>query len=248
MPTANVAVINASTVVTDDEVRLLTAALQKQVSNDFAPAWGIDARLTFVPKGQTPPPGTWWLSILDDTDRALVLGHHELTPDGLPIGKVFAHTDKRFGLKWTVTASHELLEMLADPDVNLTVFVHPEPGAGTLYAYEVCDPCEDDVFAYEIDGIPVCDFVYPAYFEIARPPGSTRFDHLDKLPGPLPAVLKGGYITSYDVHGTANWQPVKAATVPHAPTDRTHLPERVSHRQALRRAPRSNLRRSTAFT
>jgi len=42
-------------------------------------------------------------------------GHHDLTPDGLPVGKSFAGTDKHFGHSWTVTASHELLEMLADP-------------------------------------------------------------------------------------------------------------------------------------
>jgi hypothetical protein len=247
MPTANVAVINASTVVTDDECRSLTAALQKQVSNDFAPAWGIDAKLLFIATGETPPADHWWLSILDNTDRALVLGHHELTPEGLPIGKVFARTDKRFGLKWTVTASHELLEMLADPDANLTVFVHPQPGVGTLYAYEVCDPCEDDADAYQIDGIDVCDFVYPAYFESFHAPGR-KYDHLGKLDAPLPTVLKGGYVTAYDVHGSKDWQPVKAAEVPHGPTDRTHLHERVSHRRHRRRTPHGALKRSTAFT
>jgi hypothetical protein len=239
-----VAVINASTEVTDEECRRLTAVLQKQVSNDFAPAWGIDATLVFVPKDTTPPPGTWWLSILDNTDRALVLGHHELTPDGLPVGKVFAGTDRRFGLKWTVTASHELLEMLADPGVNLTVFVHPTQGAGTLYAYEICDPCQDEAFSYQIDGVDVCDFVYPAYFETFRAPGSARFDHAGKIEAPLPKVLKGGYVTQYDVHGTQDWQPVKAAEVPHGPTDRTHIPDRVSHRRERRRLAEEALRRS----
>ncbi|MDR3535512.1 MAG: hypothetical protein P4L71_03340 [Acetobacteraceae bacterium] len=244
-PAITVAVINASTVVTDAACASLTAALQKQVSNDFAPVWGIDATLVFVPKGGTPPAGTWWLSILDNTDRALVLGHHELTPDGFPVGKVFAGTDKRFGLKWTVTASHELLEMLADPGVNLTVFVHPTEGSGTLYAYEICDPCQDESFAYEIDGIPVCDFVHPTYFETFRAPGSTQFDHMGKLPAPIPGVLQGGYVTSYDVHGTQDWQPVKAASVPYGPADRTHLPDRPSHRQARRRMPQAAWRRSS---
>ena len=78
-----------------------------------------------MPTGGTPAAGTWWLSILDNTDRAGVLGHHDLTPDGLPVGKSFAGTDKHYGHSWTVTASHELLEMLADPDINLSVFVHP---------------------------------------------------------------------------------------------------------------------------
>ena len=181
MPPIAVSVINASTVVTDDECRRLTEALQQQVSRDFAPAWGIDAALTFVPKGVAPAAGTWWLSILDDTDRAGVLGHHDLTPEGLPLGKSFAGTDKHYGHCWTVTASHELLEMLADPGINLTVFVHPAPGDARLYAYEVCDPCQDDAFGYDIGGVTVGDFVYPAYFESFRAPGSTRFDHVGKL-------------------------------------------------------------------
>ena len=174
MPDIVVSVINASSVVTDDQCRTLVAALQKQVSHDFAPVWGIDATLAFVPTGGTPAPGTWWLSILDNTDRAGVLGHHDLTPDGLPVGKSFAGTDQHYGHSWTVTASHELLEMLADPDINLTVFVHPEQGNDTLYAYEVCDACQDDSFGYDIDGVTVCDFVYPAYFQTFRQPGSTR--------------------------------------------------------------------------
>src|ERR1700682_2686327 len=91
-------VINQSTVVTDDQVIPVVGALQKQVTNDFRPIWGIDAELQFVPSGAQPPPGTWWLSILDDSDQANALGYHDLTTDGLPIGKVFAGTDLRSAL------------------------------------------------------------------------------------------------------------------------------------------------------
>jgi hypothetical protein len=82
MPEIVVSIINTSTVVTDEECRALTAALQQQVSRDFAPAWGIDGKLTFVPKHQAPAAGAWWLSILDNTDSGGVRGHHDLTPDG----------------------------------------------------------------------------------------------------------------------------------------------------------------------
>ena len=77
-----------------------------------------------------------------------------------------------------MTASHELLEMLVDPDINMAVLVHPTPNESKLYAYEVCDACQDDSFGYDIDGVTVGDFVYPAYFESfhaaehdVRPPG-----------------------------------------------------------------------------
>jgi len=247
MPDIVVSVINASTVVTDDECRTLVAALQKQVSRDFAPAWGVDAGLVFVPNGGKPAAGTWWLSILDNTDRAGVLGHHDLTPDGLPVGKSFAGTDKHYGHCWTVTASHELLEMLADPDINLSVFLHPTQGDGKLYAYEVCDPCQDDSFGYDIDGVTVGNFVYPTYFQSFRAPGSTRFDHLGKLQKPVPAVLDGGYISAFDVNGSTGWHPVTAETLDPATSSRALIRGRTSSRRERRRMPRSHWVHSTAF-
>lgn len=47
---ANVSIINASTVLTDIEIRPVLEALQKQVSNDFRPALGVDAKLNFAPR------------------------------------------------------------------------------------------------------------------------------------------------------------------------------------------------------
>jgi len=123
MPNVTVSIFNDSTALTDADVQPVVAALQRQVSEHFAPAWGIDATLAFVPKGQQPRAGSWWLVVLDDTDQAGALGYHDTTPDGLPMGKVFAKTDLDNHLSWSVTVSHELLEMLGDPDVNLTPFV-----------------------------------------------------------------------------------------------------------------------------
>jgi hypothetical protein len=46
-----VAVLNQSTRVTDDEIKIAVAALQTQIHRDFAPVWGIDAELTIAAKG-----------------------------------------------------------------------------------------------------------------------------------------------------------------------------------------------------
>jgi hypothetical protein len=46
MANIQVAVINTSTVLTDDQVQAAVPALQIQVHRDFAPVWGIDADLT----------------------------------------------------------------------------------------------------------------------------------------------------------------------------------------------------------
>jgi hypothetical protein len=204
-----ISVINASTVLTDNEISPLVNALQQQVTNDFLPAWGVDAEVAQIPTGTTPPAGTWWLTILDDSDQAGALGYHDLTPDGLPIGKVFAGTDLKLGTQWTVTASHELLEMLADPNINLTVFVQNDQNTGILYAYEVCDACEADNLGYKIDNVLLSDFVFPAWFENFRAPNSTQFDQAKQIQSPL-QLLAGGYIGTFDVNSGSGWQQVTA--------------------------------------
>ena len=110
MANIQISLMNRSTVLTDDQVQAALPALQTQVHRDFAPVWGTDADLTFVATNANPAPGTWWLTVFDNSDVADALGYHDLTPDGLPIGKVFAGSDIQFGQSWTVTASHELLD------------------------------------------------------------------------------------------------------------------------------------------
>jgi len=43
MSLINVSVINACSVLTDSDIQPVVDALQKQVDNDFGPAWGVDA-------------------------------------------------------------------------------------------------------------------------------------------------------------------------------------------------------------
>ena len=204
-PTIQISVINESTVLADADVVPVVAALQKQVTNDFRPVWGTDAELTIVPKGSQPANGSWWLVLLDDSDQANALGYHDLTAEGLPIGKVFAASDLKAGTFWTVTASHELLEMLGDPNINLTVFVQNNNTAGVLYAYEVCDACEDDSLGYQIDNILLSDFVYPSWFEGFRTEGSTQFDRMNKIQNPF-QLLVNGYIGVFNVSSGSGWQ------------------------------------------
>jgi hypothetical protein len=208
-PTIQIAVINESTVLADADVVPVVAAIQKQVSNDFLPVWGADAELIIVPKTTPPPSGSWWLVLLDDSDQANALGYHDLTTEGLPVGKVFAASDLKAGTSWTVTASHELLEMLGDPNINLTVFVQNSSTAGILYAYEVCDACEDDSFGYQIDNILLSDFVYPAWFESFRTEASTQFDRMNKIHDPF-GLLAGGYIGTFNVQSGSGWQQLTA--------------------------------------
>ena len=231
--TTQISVINESTVLTDAEVTPVVIALQQQVTNDFRPVWGIDAELKMIPQGTPATPGTWWLVILDDSDQAGALGYHDLTPDGLPMGKVFAGSDLKAGDSWSVTASHELLEMLADPNINLTVFVQDANTTGTLYAYEVCDACEDDSLGYTINNVQVSDFVYPAWFESFRTEGSTQFDRMNQIKDPL-QLLAGGYIGVFSVTGGSGWQQQTAEKTPLNLRHRGHVGSRRERRSVAR--------------
>ncbi len=233
MADIKIAVVNESTEVSDTDVSKLVPALQKQVTNDFAPAWGVPADLRFVPKGQKPNPGEWWLVILDDADQAGALGYHDVTDEGQPLGKVFARTTRIDGGNWTVTASHELLEMLGDPEINLTVFVQDDNHSGRLYAYEVCDACEDDQFGYTIDGVLVSDFVYPAWFESFRKKNSTQFDFKNHISEPL-QLIKGGYIGYFDVASGSGWQQLTAKGAPLDYRARPRVGSRRERRRTLR--------------
>jgi hypothetical protein len=233
LATTQISVINESTVVADADLTPVVAALQQQVTNDFRPVWGVDAELTLIPQGSQPPAGSWWLVVLDDSDQAGALGYHDLTPDGLPIGKVFAASDLKAGTSWSVTSSHELLEMLADPNINLTVFVQNANTTGTLYAYEVCDACEDDSFGYQVNNVLVSDFVYPAWFESFRAQGSTQFDRMNKIQSPL-ELLSGGYIGVFSVSDGSGWQQQTAEKILVNARNRGHVGSRRERRSIAR--------------
>lgn len=233
MANISIAVLNSSTVLKDEEVAPVVAALQIQVARDFAPIWGIDAALTFIPAGNVPPPSSWQLVILDNSDQAGALGYHDLTPLGFPLGKVFAGTDKQYGLSWSVTASHELLEMLADPDINLTAFVQSTVHAGRLYAYEVCDACEDDSYGYTIDNVLVSDFVYRSWFESFWQKGAAQFDHANRIQNPF-ELLPGGYIGVFDVSKGSGWHQLHADLTQMRYQNRAHVGSRVERRSIPR--------------
>ena len=76
----------------------------------FGLAWGAGAELSFVPAGDKTLPGSWWLVILDHSQDANTLGFHDLTDEAMPLGKVFVKTAQDAGVKWTLTARHEVPE------------------------------------------------------------------------------------------------------------------------------------------
>src|SRR5882762_1757956 len=162
----------------------LIAAMQVYIDQFIVPVWATPAKLV---KSNDFIKGAWAVVFLDDADQPGALAYHELTPDGLPISKVFVRTTLQNGDLVSVSASHELVEMLVDPAINLMT-TGPDPT--TIYAYESADPVE--ALSFAVNGVDMSDFVYPSYFEDFHKAGSVKFDQLDKVTEPF-QILAGGY-------------------------------------------------------
>jgi hypothetical protein len=200
-----IAVVNRSSLVDAGEMSRLANALSKQLAEDYSPIWGLEAEIRISPPSPIPP-SDWQLVILDDSDQANALGYHELTKSGAPLGKIFVRSVQQSGGEWSVATSHELLEMMADPDINLAAEGYdPEnPGSPAFFAYENCDPVEGDT--YRIGAVAVSDFVYPAFFELNPPPHS-RFDRLGLLGKPF-TLRPGGYMSVLPIGKGHTWKQI----------------------------------------
>jgi hypothetical protein len=196
MKRARVDVVISNKSLPLSEVRRVVRALQTQVDRDFAPVWDVGAQLHVVRSHRETHPGAWQLVLLDETDHDDD-GYHELTREGMPLGRVYLRTASSDKTGWSSTASHELLEMLANPEGQRAVCVYDRDLGYRTYAHEVCDPCQDDAQCYRIDGVWVSDFVHPAWFETWRKPRSARFDQAKKLWRPM-QIAPGGYAAYVD--------------------------------------------------
>lgn len=203
----HISVINQSSHVNDKDAAAYVAAQQIQVVRDYYPIWGEYAMVSYIAKGGTPIPNSWWLTLLDDADQADALGYHELTDAGQPVGKVFVETSIKAGDNWTVTASHECLEMLGDPYASIATQVATSATASDWVAWENCDAVEDDSYGYKINGVLMSDFVFPTWFEPWQK--NVQFDFMKHATAPL-QILPGGYISTYtDAQG---WQQIEGDT------------------------------------
>jgi hypothetical protein len=182
--TPTIAVFNKAKTPLGVDLDALIAAMQVFIDQHVVPVWGTPAKLQ---RSHGFIKNAWAMVFLDNADQAGALAYHDLTPDGLPIAKVFVKTTLDNHDKVSVSASHELVEMLVDPAINLMT-TGPDPK--TIYAYESADPVEN--LSFPINGIDMTDFVYPSYFVNFHKPGSVPFDHLKKVGKPF-QILKGGY-------------------------------------------------------
>lgn len=175
---------------------------------------------------------------LENADVDGVLAYHD--EEGNPLSKVFVKTVQDAGASLSVAASHELVEMLADPlCVSYAVSGDPQ----TLYALEPADAVEDDSLGFMVGGFLMSDFVYPAWFDAsaAGRPG-TKFDRQGVIVGPF-ELHSGGYAIT--LHGGAVNQ-VFGTT---AKANAFAIEDRRGHRSEVRRALSAGLhgRRAVIF-
>lgn len=190
----HIALVSESQRVSSGQLSVISAALQKQVIRDFAPIWKVQATVAaFAMRADVP--GDYWQIVIRDDIGFAAAGIH-LDDNGQPYALVDADAEI------SVTCSHELLEMLADPFGNRFVAGPSlKPGQGRVnYLLEVCDPSE--AFTYTVNGVNVSDFYTPEFFSPVKTPG-TRYSFMGVIPGPR-TVLRGGYI-SWMVPQTGEW-------------------------------------------
>lgn len=204
-----ITVVNRSKIITDEQVLNAVRAINRQIAEDFAPYWSFGATLrlegsvgTQVDKLKLPEMrGDAILYLSDKADVADALGYHDANNRGIPYGFVFTELCKKLKENWTVTLSHEALELLGDAQGNLLVQgPHPaNPDKEVFHWFEMCDAVQSQ--SYEIDGIEVSNFVLPLYFTTEEQEGG-RNDFLGRLSAGKGlrsfGVSPGGYIGYYD--------------------------------------------------
>lgn len=197
------ALVSDSTSVPTGDVMRVAAALQKQASRDLNPIWNISATVSGFEKLEDVPIG-YWPMIIKDNIGFNAAGIH-LDTDRQPFALISAASDID---TWSLTASHETLEMLVDPYGDRVIAGDsPKPGQGRVsFLVEICDPSESTEFAYTVNGVRVSDFYTPEYFNPVPAPG-IRYSFVGAITQPR-QVLRGGYLSWSDSATTHWWQAV----------------------------------------
>lgn len=191
--------------ISDADLQPVIRAVNRQIHEDFEPYWSLGATLRLEGKGGQKPEkqesadmrGDAIIYLWNEADVPGALGYHDRNNRGIPFGFVFTELSSNLNEPWTVTLSHEALELIADPEVNLLVAgPHPaHPNLDVFHWYEMCDAVQAET--YQIDGVDVSNFVLPLYFTGGEELGG-RNDFLGGIHGGKTlrsfGVNPGGYV------------------------------------------------------
>jgi hypothetical protein len=198
------ALVSESKLVGIGDLMRVAAALQKQASRDLAPIWNISATVDAFEKLEDVPIGYWPMIVKDDIGFSGAAGIH-LDKDRQPFALITSSSDLD---GWSLTASHESLEMLVDPfGDRLIAGDSPKEDQGRVsFLVEVSDPSEAAEYAYTCNGILVSDFYTPKFFDPVASP-SARYSFTGAVKEPRD-VLPGGYLSWVDSTTGHWWQEI----------------------------------------
>jgi hypothetical protein len=190
----HVALVSESPSISFAQISTAAAALNKQVVRDFGPLWDIQATVDAFDALESVPVDYWPVILADDIKQPGAAGYHT-DENGQPFALV------QIDDTWSLTCSHETLEMLADPFGNRTVAGDPPPQAPqpvsdlqrVVYLVETCDPPEDAKYGYHVNGVLVSDFITPHFYDSSGATG-VQFSFRGHIKSPH-EVLEGGYVS-----------------------------------------------------
>jgi hypothetical protein len=190
--------IALTSVSTDPAVKLalpaIAEALEAQLYQHYAPFWqasGMHVRAVLDPN-KLPVDSSPLVVFDSPTEEAL--GWHSVTNEGLGYGRAFWGVIRGAGgtlhsgpNSLSVTLSHEALEMVGNPYVNMWADVIDED---TQEAVELCDRVQADSYVIPAKGldIHVSNFLGPRAFRA----GSGPYDWMRLLTHPF-ELRPGGY-------------------------------------------------------
>jgi hypothetical protein len=195
-----IGVQNLSTLVTNEDVYLMTALVDRQLREHVAPAWGLAPPTVVYLDKAAEFPYDAIIGVLDDADQAGDLGWHTEGSDADVYGRVFAQPVLQNGgnaltnaLSVCSVLSHECIETLGDAACNRWA----QRDDGSQVAVELADPVEGDSYEITISSEAevvtgtVSDFALPAWFNPDAAPGPT--DYMGLVTAPF-QVRDTGYV------------------------------------------------------
>jgi hypothetical protein len=207
-----IAVINESTLVTNDQVNLMCQAIQTQLNLHVLPAWNMKSgSVQFYADKNKVPGYAWVVSMLDNSTQAGALGYHAEDNDKIdafifagPVlqngGVALYDATNPQNVSVASVLSHEVCEMVGDRFAGFwsdgPPVVASDGQTYTEYALELCDPVEGDSYVITVgtQKVSVSNFVFPSWFNAqATAPLNLPFDYLGKLTKPF-SMTKGGYL------------------------------------------------------
>jgi hypothetical protein len=189
--------------ISDRTIRHDIPAWEQAANKDFAPEWGTPQVKLVL--SDVPPPGAITAWFVNKGNVQGALAYHTVT-DGAPKIVVYAGTGAYYGYNNSVSFTHELFELLADPTISQTNQGWPYPyinvvgqGAlsqdpGTFWFQEVCDPVEESF--WDINHVQISDFITPNWFNDETGSGGF-FDWMGVTQAPF-TIERGGYASWWD--------------------------------------------------